>query len=154
MYDRPVPAGLGSIEDWLLQYLYDHPKDKHSTASLLEQLEQVLRGEPSQLEECNRIRGIMGAAALNAEEYATQRTPTRSAVQRAVESLIREGWANGNRNRDADGVFFEGLKLTGKGTREALNRAHKMEEQKTPPRSYESTLREVRKRAGLDKDEG
>ena len=30
MYDRPVPAGLGSIEEWILQHLYDHPNDKHS----------------------------------------------------------------------------------------------------------------------------
>jgi hypothetical protein len=154
MYDRPVPADLGSIEDWILQYIYDHPKDKHSTVSLLQKLDQVLSGEPSRLEECNRLRGIMGAPALSAEEYAANRKPGRSAVQRAVETLIREGWANGKQNSDGAGVFFEGLKLTGKGTREALNRAHTREAQKTPPRSYESTLREVRKRAGLDKDEG
>ena len=64
MYDRPVPTGLGSIEDWILQYLYDNPNEKHSTLSLLQQLDQVLRDEPSQFEECNRIRGIMGRSAL------------------------------------------------------------------------------------------
>lgn len=94
MYDRPVPTGLGSIEDWILQYLYDRPNDKHSTLSLLQQLDQVLRDEPSRFEECNRIRGIMGAAPFSVDEYAAERKPTRGAVQRAVETLIREGWAN------------------------------------------------------------
>src|ERR1039458_6136979 len=127
MYDRPVPAGLGSIEDWLLQYIYDHPNDKHLTISLLQILDQVLKDEPSQLEECNRLRKIMSAPALSAEEYAAHRKPERSAVQRAVETLIREGWANGKRNSDGEGVFFEGLNLTGKGEREALNRARDKE---------------------------
>jgi hypothetical protein len=153
MYDRPIPADLGSIEDWILQYIYYHPKDKHSTISLLPQLDQVLRDEPSRLEECNDIRRMMRAAALSAEEYAANRKPERSAVQRAVETLIREGWANGEPNSDGEGVFFEGLKLTRKGTREALNRAHQREVRKTPPRSSESTIREARKRAGLDEGE-
>ncbi|MGA3161568.1 MAG: hypothetical protein ABSC77_10150 [Terracidiphilus sp.] len=154
MYDRPVPAGLGSIEDWLLQDLYDHPNDKHSTLTLLQQLGQVLKDEPSQLDECNRLRGIMGAAPLSPEEYTAERTPTRGAVQRAVETLIREGWANGKRNRDADGVFFEGLDLTGKGTREALSRANAKERREAPDRGPESIIRRIHERMQKEADEG
>jgi hypothetical protein len=154
MYDRPIPSGLGSIEDWILQHLYDHPNDKHSTLSLMQQLDQVLRDEPSQLEECNRIRGIMSAAPFSPEEYAAERTPTRGVVQRAVETLIREGWANGNRNRDADGVFFEGLDLTGKGTREALGRANAKEKREAPDRSFEGTLRRIQERKRAEENAG
>lgn len=154
MYDRPVPAGLGRIEDWILQHLYDHPKDKHSTLSLLQQLDQVLRDEPSQLEECNRIRGVMGAQALSPEEYAAERKPTRGAVQRAVETLIRDGWANGKRNSDTEGVFFEALELTNKGTREALTRANEKVKRESPPRSFESTVREIHERRRKEANEG
>lgn len=155
MYDRPIPAGLGSIEDWILQYLYDHPNDKHSTLTLLPQLDQVLKNEPSQLEECNRLRGIMGGAApFTPEEYAAERAPTRGMVQRAVETLIREGWAKGKRNQDADGVFFESLDLTGKGTREALSRANAKEKREAPDRSPEAIIRRIQEQRQKDADEG
>lgn len=155
MYDSPVPAGLGSIDDWILQYTYDHPKDKHSTTSLLQQLDQVLRNEPSQLEECNRIKGIMGAPALSAEEYAAQRKPGLSAVQRAVETLIKHGWVKGKRDSDEAGViFFGGIALTASGEREAISKKRDREAKETPHRSFENTLREARKRAGLDTNEG
>jgi hypothetical protein len=111
VYDRPVPTGLGSIEDWLLQYIYDHPHHTHSTISLLQQLDQALRDEPSQLDECNRIRGIMGAAALSAEECAALRKPERGAVlvRDAVEiRLSRAEWAKtlefGDRNARERGL--------------------------------------------------
>ena len=154
MCDRPVPAGLGSVEDWIFQHLYDHPNDKHSTLSLLEQLDQVLRDEPSQFEECNRIRGIMGAAPFTLEEYAAERKPTRPAVQRAVETLIREGWANGKRNSDTEGVFFESLDLTNKGTREALARVNDKVKRENLPRSFESTVREIHERKRKEANEG
>ena len=154
MYDRPVPAGLGSVEDWIFQHLYDRPNDKHSTLSLLEQLDQVLGDEPSQFEECNRIRGIMGAAPFTLEEYAAERKPTRRAVQRAVETLIREGWANGKRNSDTEGVFFESLDLTNMGTREALARANDKAKRETPPQSFESTVREIHERKRREANEG
>jgi hypothetical protein len=154
MYDRPVPIGSGSIEAWILQYLYDRPNDKHSTLSLLQQLDQVLRDEPSQFEECNRIRRIMGATPFSVDEYAAERKPTRDAVQRAVETLIREGWANGKRNSDTKGVFFESLDLTNKGTREALAQANDKVKRETPPKSFESTVREIHERKRKEANEG
>jgi hypothetical protein len=155
MYDSPVPASLGSIEDWILQYTYGHPNDKHSTTSLLQQLDQVLRNEPSQLEECNRIKGIMGAPALSAEEYAARRKPELSVVQRAVETLIKNGWVKGKRESDETGVvFFDGIALTASGEREAISRERERETKSTPHRSYENSLREARKHAGADKVEG
>jgi hypothetical protein len=154
MYDRPVPAGLGSIEDWILQCLYNHPNDKHSTLSLLEQLDQVLTDEPSEFEECNRIRGIMGATPFSVDEYEAQRKPARDAVQQAVETLIREGWASGKRNSDKEGVFFESLDLTNKGRRETLARTNDKVKRETPPRSFEGTVREIRERKRNEAKDG
>jgi hypothetical protein len=154
MYDRPIPASLGSIEDWLLQYIYDYPNERHSTISLLKQLDQVLRNEPSQFEECNRIRENMGFSAFNAEEYAAQRKPELCAVQRAVETLIKDGWVKGKRDSDNAGVvFFGGIALTPSGDREAISRKREREAKRIPTRSFENTVSEARKRAGLDKDE-
>jgi hypothetical protein len=153
MYDRPVPAGLGTIEDWLLQYIYAHPNAKHSTVSLLQQLDQVLRDEPSRLKECNEIRKLLGAAPLSAEEYANERKPQRSGVQRAVETLVAEGWANGKRNSDGEGVFFEDLKLKPKGEREAVIRARAKEKREAPPRSFESTIRQIHERKRIEAKE-
>ena len=96
----------------------------------------------------------MGAAPFTLEEYAAERKPTRGAVQRAVEILIREGWANGKRNSDTEGVFFESLDLTKKGTREALARANDKVKRETPPRSFESTIREIHERKRKEANEG
>jgi hypothetical protein len=155
MYDGPIPADFGNIEEWLLHYLYHHPNDKHSTQSLREELDQVLSDEPSQLEECNRLRRLMRAPALSAVEYAAQRKPELTAVQRAVETLIKEGWAKGERGADDRGViFFSEIDLSGSGTKEAIRRMRAKEESVTAPRSFESSLREARRRAGLDRNEG
>jgi hypothetical protein len=146
--DRPVPVGFLDIEDWILHYIYHHPKDNHSTHSLLQQLDSVLKTESSQLDECNRRRGIFGSPKITAEEYESLRKPELSAVQRAVETLIKEGWAKGKRSTDAQGVvFFSGLDLAGSGTKEVIRRAREKEEKAKPPRSFESTVREIRKRA-------
>lgn len=152
--DRPVPVGFGDIEDWILHHIYHHPKDNHSTHSLLQQLDSVLKAEPSQLDECNRLKGIFRASNITAEEYAALRNPKLNAVQRDVETLIKEGWAKGKRDTDVQGVvFFSNLDLTSSGTREAIRRAREKEEKENPPRSFESTLREVRKRkAGSEAD--
>lgn len=146
--DRPVPVGFLDIEDWILHYIYHHPKENHSTHSLLQQLDSVLKAEPSQLDECNRLKGVFGAASITAEEYEALRNPELSAVQRPVETLIKEGWAKGKRDTDVRGVvFFSGLDLTGSGTKEAIRRAREKEEKAKPPRSFESTVRDIRKRA-------
>jgi hypothetical protein len=153
--DRPVPSGFLDIEDWLLHYIYHHPKENHSTHSLLQQLDSVLKAEPAQLDECNRRGALFGAPEITAEEYESLRKPELSGVQRAVETLIKEGWAKGKRDADVRGVvFFSGLDLTGRGTQEVIRRAREKEEEATPPRSFESTLREVRKRAGDKTNEG
>jgi hypothetical protein len=155
MYDSPIPAGLGNIEDWILQYTYGHPKIKHSTNSLLQRLDRVLRDEPSQLEECNRIKRLIGVPALSVEEYMLQRKPKLTAVQRAVETLIKHGWVKGKRDNDEAGVvFFSSISLTAKGEREAISREREREAKNTPHRSFENSLRDAHKRAGLDKDEG
>jgi hypothetical protein len=146
--DSPVPVGFLDIEDWILHYIYHHPKDNHSTPSLLQRLDSVLKAEPSQLDECNRHKGLLGAPKITAEEYESLRNPVLSAVQKAVETLIKDGWAKGKRDTDVRGVvFFSGLDLTGNGTKEAIRRAREKEEKANPPRSFESRLREIRKRA-------
>jgi len=145
--DRPILFGFLDIEDWILHYTYHHPKENHSTHSLLQQLDLVLKAEPSQLDECNRRNGLLGAAPITAEEYVARRNPELAAMQRAVETLIKEGWTKGKRDSDVQGVvYFSGLDLTGSGTKETIRRAREKEEKAKPPRSFESTLREVRKR--------
>jgi hypothetical protein len=146
--DRPVPVGFLDIEDWILHYIYHRPKERHSTHSLLQQLDSVVKAEPSQLDECNRLKGLLGAASITAEDYAALRKPELSTVQRAVETLIKDGLVKGKRDADVAGVaFFSGLDLTGSGTKETIRRAREKEEKAKPPRSFESTVREIRKRA-------
>lgn len=150
--DRPVPVDFLNIEDWILNFIYHHPKEKHSTHSLLERLGSILRAEPSQLDECNRRNGIFGATQITAEEYESLRKPELSAVQRAVETLIKDGWANGKRDSDAQGaVFFSGLALTNSGTRETIRRARDKEKSANPPQSVESTIREIHNKRADEK---
>lgn len=145
--DSPVPVGFSDIEDWILHYTYYHNKEKHTTQSLLQQLGSVLKAESSRLDECNRINGLIGSPAITAEEYAVRRTPVLGAVQRAVETLLMDKRLNGKLDTDAQGVvFFSDLTITRVGTREAIRRARAKEKKANPPRSYESTLREARKR--------
>jgi len=57
-----------------------------------------------------------GLPSITAEEYASLRKLELSTVQRAVETLIKNGWANGKRGADAQGaVFFSGLDITNSG---------------------------------------
>lgn len=145
--DLHVPVGFWQIEDWVLYHIYHRPKENHSTHSLLQQLDSVLKAEPSQLDEYNRHKRVLGASSVPAEEYAALRNPKLSAVQRAIETLIQEGWAKGKRDTDVQGVvFFSGLDLTSSGTREAIRRAREKEVKAKPPRSFEGNVREARKR--------
>jgi hypothetical protein len=153
--DFLVPAGFSTVEDWILRYIYEHPKEAHSTASLRMQLESVLKSEPSQLAELNKHKKLFGSADITAKEYDALTEPELSAVQRAIETLIKDGWARGKRDSDDAGVvFFGGIALTNSGEREAICRERQKEAQRTPQRSFENSVREARKRAGLDKDEG
>jgi hypothetical protein len=69
----------------------------------------VLKTEPSQLDEYNRGKRIFGFPAITAEEYESLRKPELSAVQRAVETLIKEGWTKGKRGTDSQGVVVSAL---------------------------------------------
>lgn len=150
--DRAVPVGFLDIEDWILHYIYHRPKERHSTHSLLQQLDSVLKAEPSQLDECNRLKGLLGAASVTAEEYAALRKPELSTVQRAVETLIKDGRVKGKRDADvADVVFFSSLDLTGNGTKETIRRVREKEEKEKPPRSFESIVRDIHKKRAEDK---
>jgi hypothetical protein len=142
-----VPIGFPSIEDWILEHLYQTPKAAYTTHTLLKELEETLKKEPSRLDEYNKLHGILGAAPLTSEEYELERKPDDK-VQRAVENLIHSGLLTGKRDNDADGVvFFAELKLTGKGEREAIGRSRERERQSKPQRSFESTLRDIRERS-------
>ena len=50
------------------------------------------------------------------------------AVQYAVETLIQDGLAKGDRNSDVDGVYFTDLKLTTKGEAAAIRQKRKRAE--------------------------
>ncbi|MGA3128934.1 MAG: hypothetical protein ABSD13_19745 [Candidatus Korobacteraceae bacterium] len=153
--DFLVPAGFSTIEDWILRYIYDHPKEAHSTTSLRKQLESVLKSEPSQLAELNKHNKLFGSPEITAKEYDSLTEPEQGTVQRAIETLIKGGWAKGKRDSDDAGVvFFGGIALTNSGEREAISREREKETQRTPPRSFENSLRDARKRAGFDNDDG
>lgn len=46
-------------------------------------------------------------------------------MQYAVETLIQDGWAKGDRNSGVDGVYFTDLKLTAKGESAAIRQKRK-----------------------------
>ncbi len=142
--EQPVPHGSDDVEDWILQYIYQHPNEVHSTHTLLKQLDSVLIAEPSKLEESNRVRGVMGSPSLTPEDYATLRKPDLHVVQRAVETLIMNGWTKGKRDADAQHiVFFDGLALTSSGERERVRRTRDKEERAKSPRGFEETVRRI-----------
>src|SRR5580704_8670059 len=95
LLDLNVPAAFSNMEEWILFYLYGHPKDDHSTHSLRDHLAKVLKDEPSRMDEFNRTQGLFSRPALSAEEYEAQRQPAMSDLQRAVETLIEQGSING-----------------------------------------------------------
>jgi len=145
--DQPVPEGFWDIADWILHYLYYHNTEKQSTRTLLPLLDAVLRAEPSQLDECNRINGLLGSPKIDAEEYAARRTPDLPGVQKAVETLIRKKLVSGDIGTDKTGaVIFSELAITKKGVQDALNRAHEKEERAKPRRGLEISLDKARKR--------
>jgi hypothetical protein len=127
--DRPVPSGFSDTEDWLLHYIFHHPKEDHSTHSLFQQLDSILKAEPSQLDESNRTRGVLGEPRISAEDYEALRKPKLSGVQRAVETLYEKGLARGKLDADNQGVvFFRGLHLTVTGKEELIRRTRTKEE--------------------------
>lgn len=147
LLDLNVPAGFSNIEEWILFYMYGHPKDDHSTHSLRDQLAQVLKDEPSRLDEFNKIQRMFKRPDLSAEEYEPQRQPAVSDVQRAVETLIEQGSVNGKLESDENGaIFFSGIKLRLKGTREAIRGSRAREAKANPVPSFESTLKAIHER--------
>jgi hypothetical protein len=133
MSANTVPSGFKDVEEWLLNQLYENPKANHLTHSLLQQLSQVLQSEPSSRDMVNELRSAMGSVPLSAEDYGpeTERNVEFGEVQRAVEALIEAGWAKGDRNRNADGVYYTGLKLTNKGEAEAIRRKREREKRQS-----------------------
>lgn len=153
--DRPVPIAFLDIEDWILHHVYYHPNGSHSTHSLFQTLESVLKTEPSELDECNKYKRSLRAPELTAEEYESLRKPELRAVQRAVETLIKERWVKGKRDADTQGVvFFKGICLTGSGERETIRRARVKEKKQTPPMDFESRVRKIRKEFNKKTEEG
>ena len=143
-FDPGIPTGFTNIEEWLLLYIYGHPNDDHSTGSLRDQLIEALKDEPSRLDEYNKVQRLFRGPDLTAEEYESQKKPAMSVVQRAVETLIEQGTAKGKRGIDADGaIFFSGLNLTPKGTREAIRSSRAREAKANPTPSFESIIRAI-----------
>lgn len=125
---EPVPVGFSDTGDWILHYIYGHPKESHSTQSLFQQLASALKAGPSQIDDYYK-RGSSIDKNMTDEEYEAVRYPKLSTVQKAVETLRLAKWIRGKRNADdQDVVFFSGLNLTGNGEIEAIQRKRKKEE--------------------------
>ena len=127
MSTNPVPYHFGSIEEWILQQVFDFPHASHGTYTLFQQLNQVFQSEPTSRDVVNELRNALRLDPLPAEENAEQRKRDFNDVERAVETLIAEGWAKGDRNSGVDGVYYTDLKLTNKGEGEAIRRKRERE---------------------------
>jgi hypothetical protein len=121
--DFTIPYGYPEIEDWILDFIYLHPKESYTTHTLREQLDAVLKAEPSHLKEYNRLMEKIAAEKTSPEEYDAQRHSKLEKVQRAVESLIETKLVTGKRDADDHGiVIFSDIFLTPKGERETITR--------------------------------
>lgn len=120
-----VPSGFETIEEWIVHQLYEQPKGNHITHTLFQQLERVLQAEPSRRDMMNQLRAATGQPPLSADDNIEEPKLVYGAVQYAVETLIQDGLAKGDRNSGVDGVYFTDLKLTTKGEATAIRQKRK-----------------------------
>jgi hypothetical protein len=123
-----APSGFETIEEWIVHQLYEQPKVNHMTHTLFQQLERVLQAEPSRRDIMNQLRAAMGQPPLSADHHIEEPKLVYSAIQYAVETLIQDGLAKGDRNSSVDGVYFTDLKLTTKGEAAAIRQKRKRAE--------------------------
>lgn len=123
-----APSGFETIEEWIVHQLYEQPKVNHMTQTLFQHLERVLAAEPSCREVMNQLRSATGQPPLSADAHIEEPKLVYGAVQHAVETLIQEGLAKGDRNSGVDGVYFTDLKLTTKGEATAIRQKRKRAE--------------------------
>ena len=123
-----APSGFETIEEWIVHQLYEQPKVNHMTHTLFQQLERVLQSEPSRRDIMNQLRAATGQPPLSADDHIEEPKLVYGAVQYAVETLIQDGLAKGDRNSGVDGVYFTDLKLTAKGEAAAIRQKRKRAE--------------------------
>lgn len=123
-----APSGFETIEEWIVHQLYEQPKANLMTHTLFQQLERVLQSEPSRRDIMNQLRAAMGQPPLSADDQIEEPKLVYGAVQYAVETLIQDGLAKGDRNSGVDGVYFTDLKLTAKGEAAAIRQKRKRAE--------------------------
>lgn len=123
-----APSGFETVEEWIVHQLYEQPKANHMTHTLFQQLERVLQAEPSRRDTMNQLRAATGQPPLSDDHHIEEPKLAYGAVQYAVETLIQDGLAKGDRNCGVDGVYFTDLKLTTKGEAAAIRQKRKRAE--------------------------
>lgn len=100
------PVRYGELEEAILQHLYlnPNPRPSHSTYNLVGALRQ------QQIEELE----------AGSDEWRAKIRAANAEVQRAIESLILQRLAKGDRERDDKMIHFTNLKLTPKGEAESI----------------------------------
>ena len=155
------------MEEWIVHQLYEQPKVNHMTHTLFEQLERVLQAEPTRRDTESQLRAAMGQPPLSDDAHIEEPKLEYGAVQYAVETLIQEGLAKGDRNSGVGGVYFTGLKLTAKGEATAIRQKRKRAEGaealadaserakqiEGPPRSFEGIVREIHERKSKEAED-
>jgi hypothetical protein len=92
---QPIPEGFLSIFEWTIEYLYQHPKDEHSTQTL---------------------RDALNTAANGVHDFPS--------IHSEIEDAYEYGLLRGTRSADENGVvFFEKIRLTTKGEKRAIQLA-------------------------------
>ncbi len=114
------PGDFNNLEDWIVSYLYEWPKSPHTTYSLLQTVLEIVDSQPSSDDTVRELIKASGREDMAPAKHIEDEKPTFSNTQKTIEGLIELGTIKGDRNRGADGVYYEALKLTPKGEAQAI----------------------------------
>ncbi len=113
------PGNHPDTEEAILLYLYNHPKEPHTTFSLADDLDDDARLREEFVAEKRASFSILGTPSdFNPETVRVTRRHTE--VQSDIESLIIKGLVDGQPTGQPGNITHEKIKLTKTGQREAL----------------------------------
>jgi hypothetical protein len=116
---KPKRPKHSETEEAILQYLYDHPKEKHSTRSLASVLKDPLTPEEIAENIKNILKGTRPGIDLESSRARKPRRPED--VQKDIEALIVAGSVRGGERLGVPGnITHADIKLTARGEREAI----------------------------------
>jgi hypothetical protein len=105
---------LSLDQEAVLNYLYEHPQESHSTNSLAANLDDRPRSPDEAIAE-------LKAATNGATESPIDRKRNPEDVERDLEILIFKGLVAGERTGGPGAIRYEGIHLTVAGERQAIS---------------------------------